>query len=455
MVQKNKYIFGAALFFSIICALGIYVISHSLKKNTNVIFIVIDTLRADHLGTYGCTTMTSPSIDAFAKQSLVFEHAYATAPWTSPSVASMITGRYPRELGITTRSEVINAQETTLAEILRDSGYSTHGVISHFFIGSKLGYAQGFESYNEEESGKGRDYVSSPGVSREAIKRIQLKSKKPLFFFAQYFDPHYNYQMHPILNTFPNYAGRLLGGKIKIEELRNLALNNNLTSDELRYITACYDSEIRFTDQQIGLFFDELKRNDLYDDALIILTADHGEELGGKRHNWIGHTKWLSEDLIKIPLLIKLPNQKESQRIHIPISLVDLLPSILQYLGLPIPDHISGVPFSLSDENISARPIFAETRRMNNLDMVIVDNWKLVYDLGSDKQKLYNLATDPEALTDLAADQKGILVKMEKMRRDWNSRVASRQSTSLDSKKRPSVFSKDEHKKLKELGYVQ
>ena len=346
----------------------------------NVVLVVVDTLRADRLGCYGYETDTSPSIDEFARYSHLFEHAYATAPWTTPSVASIFTGRYPSSVGISDREVGLIDELVTLAELFTQRGYLTKGIVSHFFIDERLGFARGFELFNSREAGCGRSYASAPGVTEKAIRFIHRNGDGPFFLFVHYFDPHYDYVMHAVLNTYPEYEGRLLSDDVKISKLRELSKGRELNRRDRRYLEALYDSEVCFTDHNVGLLLDALKQRGLYDDAMIVFTADHGEELGTAPDGWVGHTKRLSQEMIRVPLMIKMPGQKQGRRILAPVSLVDLMPTLARAIGMPIPAGVQGRPIEIGNEEASARPVFAETRREASLDMVVSGRWKLVYD---------------------------------------------------------------------------
>jgi len=177
----------------------------------NVVLVVIDTLRRDHLGLHGHARPTSPVLDRFAEGATVFDHAYATAPWTRPSVASMFTGLYPSAHGSMALNNMLPGGVETLAERFARAGYATAGIVSHVIISEKFGFDQGFALWDEEEA-KGHDHLSTPGVTERALKALDaLAGEEPFFLFIHYFDPHYEYLAHPEIGFDPARGASLHG----------------------------------------------------------------------------------------------------------------------------------------------------------------------------------------------------------------------------------------------------
>jgi arylsulfatase A-like enzyme len=421
----------------------------------NVVLVVVDTLRADRLGCYGYETDTSPSIDELARRSHLFEHAYATAPWTTPSVASIFTGRYPRSVGIVDREIGLNDELVTLAELFKRRGYRTKGIVSHLFIDERLGFAQGFDGYNAREAGHGRSYVSSPGVTEKAIRFIHRKGDGLFFLFVHYFDPHYDYLMHAILNTYPEYKGRLLTDDAKISNLRELSKERELSQSDRRYLDALYDSEVRFTDHNVGRLLDALKQRGLYEDAMIVFAADHGEELGTAPDGWVGHTKRLSQEMIRVPLMIKMPGQKRGRRVPTPVSLVDLMPTLVKAVGMPMPAGVEGRPIQIGNEEASARPVFAETRREALLDMVVSGRWKLVYDREKEEHRLFDVVAAPTGREDVDGEHPEVVAALEVERARWSAAQEQASARWEAEDLRDPVFTEEEERQLRELGYVR
>jgi choline-sulfatase len=300
----------------------------------NVLLIVVDTLRPDHLGAYGHSRDTSPAIDALARRGTRFARAYSTAPWTMPSVASIMTGLYPSEHGATSVQNPLPDTVTTLAEVMKTHGYATSGVVSHNLISNeKLNFAQGFDVYFEDEA-RGHGHVSTPGVTKRAVERLRYHANgdAPFFLFVHYFDPHFDYQNHDQIEFAAPTHGRLTGG----ESYALLSgLFSRLNKGEVQFVRDLYDEEISLTDGGIGILLSELSVLGLDHRTLVVLTADHGEEFG--EHGSIGHTRTLYNELLHVPLIIRAPDGAQGLVVDTPVSLVSVMPTILELAGVQEP----------------------------------------------------------------------------------------------------------------------
>ena len=423
-------------------------------KGPNVILLLVDTLRADRLGCYGHKVDTSPGIDAFAKEAVLFEHAYAAAPWTLPSVASIMTGRYPSVMGITDDLVILDEKFTSIAEMLHANGYYTGSIISHHLVGKQYNMHRGFEFYNDDNIQKSSIHISSQGVTDVGIQFLNdLKGDKPFFLYMHYFDPHYKYVMHAILDTYPGFNG-LLEPRMSIHHLRMLAEKGFFTEDDLKYLSALYDSEVRYTDYHIERFLNELRRLGLYDNSLIIFVADHGEELAERSDAWIGHSRKMTEEQIHVPLIIKLPEMKEGRQIADPVSLVDIYPTIAELTGATGADHIDGVPLDLSGSGKGRKYVYSETFRWANRQAVISGEWKLVHDDNKKKNELFNLTKDPYTHTDLSKVKKELVDELSKERDVFAEGIQHTIAKMGVVFKRPEI-SQDEQTRLFHLGYIR
>ena len=176
----------------------------------DVLIVVIDTLRADHLGFLGYARETSPHLDALAADSILWRRALAHAPWTSPSVGALLTGLHPAALGYGDSRSPVRPDDRVLylAEILRENGYQTEAIVSHTYVAAKLGFDQGFDRFDEGDA-QGPGHVSSPSVTDKAIAALERPRRRPFFLFAHYFDPHFNYLRHEPFDFDPGYDGEL------------------------------------------------------------------------------------------------------------------------------------------------------------------------------------------------------------------------------------------------------
>ena len=421
----------------------------------NVILIMVDTLRADHLSSYGYFRKTSPNIDKLSLDSIFFKNAIVAAPWTIPSAGSLFTSRHPVVLGFVAKEPVkIDDVFNTLAEVFKENNYITKGIVSHTFISSKLGFGQGFDSYDETNA-KGHGHISSPSITEKAISFIQEHRDDKFFLFLHYFDPHYDYILHKSYDYYSGYEGPIYSGQ-SIRSLRKQA--PNMTANDIEYVKALYDSEISFTDEYIGKLLDKLRELGMYNETLIIFLADHGEEFLERGDFWIGHTKKLYQEQIHVPLIIKLPGGGEKKVVDEYVGLIDLMPTIVDYLGLKFLKEYQCAGEIL---NISAtsepkpRKIISDTRRrFVNLQSVIWKGWKLIYNQQEDTKELYDLKMDPRETKNLATENHKMLKETQEILRQWYKHTVLKKSE-YKIKARQADFTEEEKQRLRSLGYLK
>jgi arylsulfatase A-like enzyme len=346
-------------------------------SNANVVFIVLDTTRADRLGTYGYKRrQTSPHIDDFAERSTVFEMAFSHSPWTKPSVASMFTSLTPREHGIFDWKIKLDEALLTLPEHLQAQGFVTQAHISHHAFQPKdTNFKLGFDHYDKSVLTKGspHEVTSSAEITDHGIKFLKHRPDKRFFLWLHYTDPHEDYIRHEQFDF----------GKSK---------------------KARYDSEIAFMDHHLGRLFEELEEGDHLQDTIVVIVADHGEGLGDHRIN--KHTKALYEQQIHVPLIIYVPTMAPG-RVSQTVPLIDIAPTLTDLLGLPTPEQFQGQTMVAEGSFAPAddRVVFSETRRFADLRSVIKGGWKLIEDQLTGQSLLYNIADDPEERVNLVDEQ--------------------------------------------------
>jgi arylsulfatase A-like enzyme len=421
-----------------------------IPESPNVIFIVIDTFRTDHLSCYGYQNNTSPNIDEFSSRATLFKNAFAPAPWTTPSVASLLTSQYPAVLGYRGKPVVLKDKFLTLAEIFHENNYKTKGIVSHDYISATLGFDQGFDSYDEDNA-KGHGYISSPLITEKAISFLTKNSNNNFFLFLHYFDPHFDYILHKEYNYYPDYKGPIYSGQNIKSLLENAPY---MSKEDLKYIRALYDSEIRFTDEYLGKLFEKLKEMQLFDNTLIILTADHGEEFSERGDYWIGHGKKLYQELIHVPLIIKLPEQNKGKVIREYVGLIDLTTTAVHLSGLEIPlnyNHDGEVIDFKNKMNRNDKFIFSETESHLKLKSVIWNGWKLIHGLEMNQFQLYNLENDPGECNNVFDTNEQIRTELMSHLGRWNNHIKLRTS---DIKFQKPEFSEEQKARLKALGYL-
>lgn len=432
------------------------------KGAPDVYLVIIDALRADHLGVYGYPHPTSPRMDALAKRSLVFDKAHPTAPWTLPSIASMLTGHPPTALGIRDFNAKVDDSVTTLTELYKAQGYETAAVVSHVFLLPKFGLMQGMDKLDYHEVTRNPHmHISSPGVYRRAMKfvdeHVEEDPDRPLFMIVHFFDVHYNYFLHPeVYNPHPDYQGPVQSG-MRCLLLREL-VRKGLRPQDIQRISDLYDSEIRFTDGYVGKFIDGLKQRGRFDNALFVLVGDHGEELGDRPDKWVGHTKPMTEDVLHVPLIMKLPGgARAGQHLTEPVSLIDLMPTIASLTGLEIPAKLDivGRPLDLDHPENNRDTLFAETGRLAHRQMVLHGTWKLWRDLDrkANPNRLYDLATDPGERRNVLAQHPDVAEELVSKLDAW-SRAVQIDRSKLDPSVTVPPLSVDQEAALKAMGYL-
>lgn len=443
----------------------IFSLSGCTKKETgpfrNVLFIVIDTLTADRLGVYGATNSPSPNIDNLAKKSSVFERAYSPAPWTKPAVSSMFTGVMPSVHGVLSIDEILSAEEKTMAEYLKERDFATAGFVSHTLISPTLGYAQGFDSYETVPfKGNVHNVISSAKVTDMAIKWLKnftAKQDNPFFLFVHYFDPHNNYHHHSEFDRTSWYKGPLKAG-MDIRELRNLI--PEMTDEDARFLKGLYDEEIAFTDRYIGQLLQTLDDLEISEETMIVLTADHGEEF--LEHGAIGHSRTLYDELVRVPLLIRMPKEGKQRRINEAVSTLDLLPTLLDYLSITGDDKFQGQslkPAILSGMGTKDREIFSEvdfrSSAIKAFKIALIQNeFKLIFDKLDSTFELYDLIRDPKERKNLITIETERLARMSAPIRAYQARFQSENLATPKKRKDIKAHTPEEVEQLKSLGYM-
>ena len=313
--------------------------------------LVGDTLRADRLGSYGSARNLSPFLDSLARRSAVFRNAYATSSWTNPSVASLFTSRYPSQHGVISFESVLSQEEVTLAEALREAGYATAFFSPNGVLREGWGYEQGFDEFAEfaipgiaEQPDHLRLPYRADYTNRHALAWLDSLSasgatRPPVFLYIQYMEPHSPYAPRK------DALERVLGGRKPpdLDEVNRFAfLGNDVAVDDrvLRDLRDVYDAEVLSLDTELRRLFHALGSRGLLENAIVVVTSDHGEEF--KEHGLLGHEKTLFGEVTRVPLLIALPGRSEGAEIAEAVSLVDLAPTLFCLIGRPVPASFEG-----------------------------------------------------------------------------------------------------------------
>jgi arylsulfatase A-like enzyme len=301
----------------------------SERERPNILVIVVDTLRYDHLTPYGYRVHdTSPEIRKWlAEPGIVVEEAYSQAPWTLPSVVSFLTGRHPGELlGSDMSSYGVPSGVRTLAERLAGLGYDTGGFMANPVLHEGAGFGRGFQTFWVDGQWLARH---AHDLNRHAVPWLRAHQRRPFFLYVQYIDPHDPYQNPDMINGraffMPGYTGPVAGNWI--HGIYNGRLQLSDPERDIPYIQALYDGEVRYADRHIGALLAQIDP-DVLKNTLIVLTSDHGEELydhGGWKH---GHT--LYEDQIHVPLIVRWDGRiPAGKRLPGTVRLLDLAPTLM------------------------------------------------------------------------------------------------------------------------------
>lgn len=356
----------------------------------NVLLIVIDTLRADHLSSYGYARATSPRIDAFAREGVRFARTLAQKGRTSPSVATITTGTYPHTHGLLDVRSVLPDEALTLPEILGPRGWRTGGIITNANLSHVFNFQQGFEDY--VELGNGELHATADEVTDTAIPWLERHGGEPFFLYLHYVDPHAPYI--PPTPYRDRFVGDALYGRHK--DLRpplgstafgqiNAPVVIEHGSRNVDLYIARYDEEIAFTDAEIGRLLDAVDRLGLRDDTLVILTADHGESMT-EHLIFFAHGKAPYDTALRIPLIVRYPKAITGPRVvETAVETTDLAPTILAAVGVPRSPTYEGQslwPLLLGEEDApTSRHVFAEEgSTVDSLSLVASDErHKLIF----------------------------------------------------------------------------
>lgn len=383
----------------------------------SVLIVVVDALRADRVGAYGYPLETTPTIDRIAADpdAVLFRHHYVQGTWTKTSTASLFTGLFAFQHGVMEGHEpaapgnerffttqVLDGSFETMAERLERLGFSTFGVSKSHHLRPEYGFAQGFEKYF------GPKEASSEGKRVDTVLELVARAEAPFFGYLHLAGPHYPYPPSSRDEAFMKRHGFSYDERARIEagvsfrthEIRDRINDGGLrlTPEDVRFLNLVYDAATRRVDEQfVSELIEGLKRLEVYDNMLLIVTADHGEELYDHAGYAHGHALW--EEVIHVPLIVKFPRGRRPaslpQQVPFVTRAIDVYPSILAFAGQPVPPELPG-----EDVFDGSGPRFALAERKGEWALV-TDGFKLIE--SADGPLLFELAQDPRETTNLAA----------------------------------------------------
>jgi arylsulfatase len=350
----------------------------SAKPARDVLLISVDTLRADHLGAYGSELGLTPHLDALAEESLVFDHAYAPAPLTLPSITALLTGRRPETLGVVSNGNKLSARVPTLAATLSAHGYRTGAVVGSYVLRSEVGLARGFDAYDDafesEESVRHKPERVADETTRAAVRMLRRLGEAPSrgrLLWVHYQDPHgpytppagYREALLDRERARPDGRRELARGEGE-KGLGEIPHYQFVERHDAAWYRAGYAGEVRFLDEQVGVLLGAIEAESLLEDPIIVFTGDHGEAMG-ERDYWFAHGEYLLDFQVQVPLLVRAPGVVPGRRADA-ASLLDVLPTLLRLVGAPGEASVAGrdllapaatdAPIYLTTLNSATRP---------------------------------------------------------------------------------------------------
>lgn len=419
------------------------------RRRPNVLIYLVDALRADHVGSYGYTKATTPRIDEFADDAVLFERTMAQASWTRSAIASIFTGMLPTSHSVLGRKDGLAAEAETLAETLRNSGYETAALVTSGHVGPRWGMAQGFETFELiRKNNMGLRYALSNGVNSVIFEWLDRERTQPFFLYVHTLDPHAPYD--PPESSKKEFASDIEEPLLskqqmtileELEAVRVLSAGNptpvNLgtqawmqgliqgviepTPGMIEDLIALYDAEVHHNDRYFGELLDYLRAKDLYDDTLIVFVSDHGEEF--RDHGSWSHGRTLFQEVIRVPLILRFPDSTlpRGARVNGLARQIDIQATILDYLDIPIPRGSRGgslIPMILGMGNENwEQPSYSHIRLSGcHAESYFDGRWKLICpEAPGEKCRLYDLVEDPDEKRNLAATQPSRVDSLRKL----------------------------------------
>ncbi len=461
-----------------------------------LVLVVVDTLRADHLGAYGYGRPTSPNIDALAEDAVLFRDAVSPAPWTLPSLATLMTSLYPSVHGAHSPSDLQNLawlfnpgnfqafsslheSRTTLAEVLRDAGFATFGAVQGSYPTSVFGMGQGFDIYRQN---------LTPGVRfdvEDALAWLDDEQPDRFFVYLHVMEVHAPYMAPAIkpgserkldpgrmayyeeaigeesrrfLETDfdPDYRGTVNGSRADLRARAHAP--DELSPADREHLVALYDRGIVYADHWIGVLLDGLRERGLLDDVVFVLTADHGEEF--VEHGRLEHSFSFYEEMLHVPLIVRVPGEGRGVVVEETAGLVDVMPTVVGVLGVPGSEGMQGrdlrsawqapgrekrAPDYLGEASLHRRdralrgPGFKYIRRDDGA--------------GAVREELYDLAVDPGEKRNRC--RQAPQACLAHRRRLAAVLAAQRERASAMAAPEPAEIDDDTRESLRALGYIE
>lgn len=422
-------------------------------KAKNVVIIVLDAARWDRYGIYGSDLQATLNIDEFAKDALVFENSVATAPYTITSVSSLFSGLLPETHGVRRISQVFPSELESMPKAFRKNGYYALCLSGSKFITPQFGLASDFDQVvpmRKDEYKEAQVTTQDENAIRKGISDA-AKSGKPLFMYAHFLPPHWPYRPPAPYDSF--YTK---GDKVKMRKawMVKSALdydlippdNNDIYTYERRYF-----NNLRYGDHVVKVVLDELKTNGLFEDSIVIITADHGEAFG--EHKQFGHNTTVFEQMIRIPMAVKVPGTKAGRIVN-PVGLIDIFPTLVELMGLEIESvNFQGRSLASLFVNGEESPrddyYYARTNSYNYYFMMRGERYKYIH--AEFQEYMFDLKNDPEEKNNII-DQHPALAATLRMKGLMMISVNEKSGQNIGKE---AELTDEDEEELKNLGYLQ
>ena len=400
----------------------------------NILFFTLDTTRADHLGCYGYHRAETPNMDRLAETGILFKNATCQVPLTLPSHSSIFTGTYPFYHGVRDNGGFyLDLERTTLAEVLKVHGMATSAFVGAFVVDSRWGLDQGIDYYYDNFDFTKYKRISLDSVQREGGEVIEAffewfeeNYQKKFFSWIHFYDPHTPYDPpEPYKTRFSKWNWGL------------------------------YDGEIAYVDELIGKVLDKLIEKDVLKKTLIVIVGDHGESLGQHKEN--AHGFFIYDAAISVPLIIHLPSQNlKAKKVNARVETIDIMPTLLQILGLPIPSEVQGkslLPLILDENLKQERFAYSETYypryHFGWSELKSLQNSRYKY-IQAPRPELYDIVNDPNELTNIYRQE----IRIGKQFEEKLNSLLEKMSAEGIEEKGPQKLDEEAMEKLMALGYV-
>jgi arylsulfatase A-like enzyme len=457
--------------------------------SSNILLITIDTLRADHLSSYGYARQTSPVLDALAAEGVRFEIPIVQWPKTGPSFASMFTSTYPKDNGIVRKIGTrLPDQFLMVAEALQRQGYSTRAVVANGAVASEFNFHQGFDAYVESwKLTPPEDGVDPTGATmiNQLVETVMESQQpgEPFFLWVHYLDPHFPYAApEPWTDKFANDGLADPEEKVDIDLARPRVQMMGIGSeqvlggrDELAYYVARYDAEISYVDAKIGDLLEFLGRRGLMDNTLTVVTSDHGESLGEHEY-YFDHGRFSYQTCLRVPLIFHQPGVIEPRVDPSPVELLQLAPTLLEAAGIElergrwmqglslwprlraIDTPAVGQHYAFSEAGYAVRPLWQRAVTDGRYKLIYAQDWGEQRWIAGKRKPfaLFDLQTDPGETENLVGQDSEAEVRLKRVLDQlWSAPPLEVLVDRDAAEEEHEEMDEETRDQLKALGYIQ